>query len=142
MHCSCLVSYKKVSSSDVIRLPFSMWMFQLYATYFLRFSKNVTFFALLPILIKSLTLTTQKLINLFLRKRMKHKYRKGLQKFAGVNILAWNNKLFPKGNFQAQKLFPSIFFQHLKIALHLLLWHLLLGYGQLGWALPPSMFRK
>ena len=54
----------------------------------------------------------------------------------GVNILAWNNKLFPKGNFQDQKLFPCIFCHYLKIAGHLLLWHLLLDYGQLGWAFP------
>ena len=37
----------------------------------------------------------------------------------GVNILAWNHKLFPKGIFQDKKLFPRIYFPNLIIALHL-----------------------
>ena len=37
----------------------------------------------------------------------------------GVNILAWNHKLFPKGIFQDEKLFPRIYFPNLIIALHL-----------------------
>ena len=40
-------------------------------------------------------------------------------KGAGVNILAWNHKLFPKGIFQDKKLFPRIYFPNLIIALHL-----------------------
>ena len=55
----------------------------------------------------------------FEKKTFSYAYLKKERERAGVNILAWNHKLFPKGIFQDKKLFPMIYSPNLIIALHL-----------------------